>query len=103
MQNLSINPNETICVNGAILNAKMLSEILFLQTGQEKDSEGILKENYGIRENIEENQKLINFIASEAMVFNNQEGALKSLEIVFNNMKYSQVFRLPGTEEIFLF
>lgn len=103
MQNLSINPDETLCVNGAVLNAKMLSEILFLQTGKEKETDKTREENLGIKENIEQSQKLINFIASEATVFNNQEGALKSLEFVFNTMKYSQVFRLPGTEEISLF
>jgi hypothetical protein len=103
MQKITLEPDQIISINGTILNAAILSEILFLQTGKENESSNTLSENYGIKEGIEQNQRFMNFLASEAYNFNNKEEALKYIEYLFQIMKYSQVFRIPGTKEIELF
>ena len=100
---ITLEENQTIEINGAVLNAEMLSEILFMQTGKEKVTDRMIDENYGIKDEIAQNQKLLNFLAVEARNFNNPDEGLKYIEFVVLTMKYSQKFRIPGTKEIELY
>lgn len=101
---LKLEHDQVIEVNGAILNAEILGEIRQFQTGLDIMETGeSLEENYGIKSDTKDYQKLMNFLVSEASNFNKPEEAFPYIEFVLSKMEYSQLFRVPGTNKIKLY
>ena len=104
MQQIILEPDQVVEINGAILNAEILGEIRQLQTGLDVMELGeSLEENYGIKSDTKDYQKLMNFLVSEASNCNKPEEVFLYIEFVLSKMEYSQLFRVPGSNKIKLY
>lgn len=100
MEKITLESDQTIEINGAIIGKEIAEEILYLQKMEEPGINSTAIENGGIIEESQSWKKFLAFLASEAESFNDQETALAYFKFISLQMDYIQKFRIPGTKEV---
>ena len=97
MQNITIEPDQTISINGVILNKEIIDFMLYLQRGVFYPGQEESKQNSGVDNQKKDCANLILFLASAADQLDDKEEFAAWLTSINGTMKQWDHFRIPGT------
>jgi hypothetical protein len=98
MQNITLEPDQTISINGALLNKEIIDYLLYLRQGVFYPGQKEFKQNGGIENQKKDCSNLILFLASAADQFDDKEDFAAWLSSINGTMKQWDNFRIPGTK-----
>lgn len=94
---ISLEPDQTISINGAILNKELIDFLLYLQQGHFYPGQEDTKQNDGIEDQKKDCANLILFLSSAADGFDDKEEFAGWITSINGTMKQWDHFRIPGT------
>ena len=98
MEKITLEPDQTISINGAVIDKKTVDFLLDLQFGIYIPGMEPRGDNAGIKEYQKSYANLILFMSKEADSFNNKEELASWFTAINAMMKMWSYLRIPGTK-----